>query len=363
MGEDRKRIEKYIRACKNGEAFLDDFYFCTSKGNYKWVRVAGQPVVDSVGKIIKLRGTFQDISDLKQKTISLHTLISSIDDIIFEIDKNSVCLNVWARSDEKLFFPREQVIGANFLQIMPEPILSLFKSSLEEVLSTRKTTSMHEYCDPFAPDPSKANWFRCKIAPQVDGSREIERLTMVITDITNEVHSRQGELQKQHELEQIMNAINNCAIVASTDRDGKILEVNDNFTKLTKYTRDELIGSNQLMLNSSFHTGYYIENMWKPILNGEVWTGEITNINKDGQQYIVQSVVSPLTNSNGEIDRYLSIQFDVSQVREYQRLLEEAQRVAMIGSWSYEAWSKRCKWSKQMYEIFGLTEKKLRTNL
>lgn len=356
VGDEQKRIATYIDRCIEGISFCDDFYFRSQKGAFKWVRAMGEPIYDSSSKVIKLRGTFQDITDIKEKAAALHTLISSIDDIIFEIDKNAVCLNIWAQSDEKLFFPRSQVIGANFLEILPTPILDLFKNSLDEVLSRKKSVSMHEYCDPFAEDPSKASWFRCKIAAQIIGGERIERLTMIITDITNEVHSRQNELLKQKELEQIMGAINNSAIVAITDRNGIILDVNENFIKASQYSREELIGFDHRIVKSDLHSTQFFEQHWETILEGNVWTGEISGLAKDGTHYIVQTVISPLMNSKGEIDRFFSIHFDVSKLKEYEGLLEEAQRVAKIGSWSYEAWSQRYKWSQQMYEIFGLVK-------
>ncbi len=355
VGADKARISRYVELCKKGESYCDDFYFMSETGTFKWVRAMGEPVYDATGRVIKLRGTFQDISDIKEKSATLHTLISSIDDIIFEIDRQSVCLNVWAQSDEKLFFPRDQVIGANFLELLPEPVLGLFKSSFNEVLESKKITSMHEYCDPFAPDPSKATWFRCKIAPQITDAGTIERLTMVISDITTEVHSRQSEHQKKRELEQIMSAINNSAIVAITDRNGVILDINDNFTRVSKYSREELIGRDHRIVNSGIHPPYFFEEMWKTILDGKVWTGEITNLAKDGSHYTVQTVITPLMDNYGNIDRFFSVRFDVSKLKEYERLLEEAQRVAKIGSWSYEAWNKKYHWSEQMYEIFGHT--------
>ncbi len=356
VGEERKRIAAYIDRCTSGSSFCDDFYFRSHKGVFKWVRAMGEPIYDATGKVIKLRGTFQDITDIKEKAAALNTLISSIDDIIFEIDKNAVCLNLWSQSDEKLFYPRSEIIGSNFFQMLPEPILTPFKASLAEVLQEKKTVSMHEYCDPFAPDPSQANWFRCKIAPQIIGDGQVERLTMVISDITSEVHSRQNELLKQKELEQIMGVLNKSAIVAITDRKGIILDVNENFIKTSQYSRDELIGSDHRIVKSDLHSPKFDDEIWQTVLQGNVWTGEISSLAKDGTQYIMQTVISPLMNTSGEIDRYFSIHFDVSKLKEYEGLLEEAQRVAKIGSWSYEAWSKRYKWSSQMYEIFGLDE-------
>lgn len=71
---------------------------------------------------------------------------------------------------------------------------------------------------------------------------------------------------------QIFNAINNVAIVAFTDSSGKIIEVNDNFCKVSGYSREELIGQNHRILNSGVHSKEFFKNLWKVICSGNTWS-------------------------------------------------------------------------------------------
>ena len=75
--------------------------------------------------------------------------------------------------------------------------------------------------------------------------------------------------------------------------------------------------------------------MWSTILSGKIWSGEIENKRKDGSAYFVQTVISPLADIEGKIQRFLAIRFDVTKQKVSERLLEEAQSSAKIGSWSY----------------------------
>ncbi|MBN9612791.1 MAG: EAL domain-containing protein, partial [Actinobacteria bacterium] len=109
------------------------------------------------------------------------------------------------------------------------------------------------------------------------------------------------------------------AIVATTDRKGNILEVNDRFTEISKYSREELIGAPQSIVNSGVHPKSFFKTMWATIGRGQIWQGEICNRTKDGNKYWVATTIVPLLGDNGKPQRYLSIRTDVTQLRETER--------------------------------------------
>ena len=71
-GSERERISNYVKNCiEHGVPFESDFEFVTAKGNKKWVRSKGFPDVDKDGKVQRVLGTFQDITQAKSKEIEL----------------------------------------------------------------------------------------------------------------------------------------------------------------------------------------------------------------------------------------------------------------------------------------------------
>lgn len=65
--EDRPRIQGSLeKALKNGKPWDDFYQIVTARGRLLWVRASGEPVYDRYGKVIKLRGTFQDVTNLKE---------------------------------------------------------------------------------------------------------------------------------------------------------------------------------------------------------------------------------------------------------------------------------------------------------
>lgn len=108
------------------------------------------------------------------------------------------------------------------------------------------------------------------------------------------------------------NAINEHAIVSTTDINGNIIYVNDRFCEISGYSRDELIGSNHRLIKSNYHSSDFFRLLWQTISGGETWHGVLQNFKRDGTPYWVQSTIVPLKGEDGLPSGYLSIRTDVS---------------------------------------------------
>ena len=113
-------------------------------------------------------------------------------------------------------------------------------------------------------------------------------------------------------LQQLLLAIDSTTILALTDEKGTILHVNDQFCKISKYSREELVGQNHRILRSGHHSrGFFIE-MWRTIASGKTWNGEIKNTAKDGSYYWVETSIVPFRDDDGKITRYAAIRKDIT---------------------------------------------------
>jgi PAS domain S-box-containing protein len=149
-------------------------------------------------------------------------------------------------------------------------------------------------------------------------------------DVTNQVNAEQDRQRTEGELRETLRslefqkfALDRSAIVAITDRQGTITEINDQFCQISQYSRAELLGQNHRIINSGFHPPEFFRLLWATIASGGVWQGEIKNRAKDGSFYWVATTIVPGLDNDGKPSQYLSIRFDITQRKEAEEKIRD----------------------------------------
>ncbi len=128
----------------------------------------------------------------------------------------------------------------------------------------------------------------------------------------------QAEARTRLQTAALESAANGIVIA---DRAGRILWVNPAFTWLTGYSSDEVLGQNPRMLKSGVHDANFYQELWKTILGGKVWHGELVNRRKDGTLYNEEMTITPVWDAQGAISQFIAIKQDITERKRREQAL------------------------------------------
>jgi len=171
------------------------------------------------------------------------------------------------------------------------------------------------------------NRYRCKngeyisllwsAAPDISTGK----LYATARDVTEQIENERILLQNNQELSTLRYALDQLAIVATTDVKGNITAVNDKFSEISKYSKEELLGKNHRILNSGHHPKEFFIDLWKTISNGEIWRNELCNRDKFGKLYWVDTIIVPIMNKDKKPEQYIAIRHDITARKKSEKLM------------------------------------------
>lgn len=95
-------------------------------------------------------------------------------------------------------------------------------------------------------------------------------------------------------------------LISTTDKNGVITYVNQQFIDISGFSQNELIGQNHSIVRHPDMPSAAFKEMWAKLKSGQSWRGIVKNKCKNGQFYWVDAFVTPLI-ENGEIIGYQSV--------------------------------------------------------
>ncbi|MGK7950805.1 MAG: PAS domain-containing protein [Xenococcaceae cyanobacterium] len=190
------------------------------------------------------------------------------------------------------------------------------------------------------------------------------------SDVTERKQLEQQLKRSIAHLSNLKLALDRSAIVAITDRQGIITEVNDRFCQLSKYSREELLGQDHRPINSGYHPKSFFQDLWSTIASGNVWKGEIKNRAKDGSYYWVDTTIVPFLDDRGQPWQYLAIRFDITSLKQVEEALkqnEERWQLALQGNkdgiWDWNVKTNEVFFSPRWKEMLGYEDREISNHL
>ncbi|MGB8077362.1 MAG: PAS domain S-box protein, partial [Gallionella sp.] len=97
-----------------------------------------------------------------------------------------------------------------------------------------------------------------------------------------------------------------------TTPDAKILRVNQAFSEITGYSKDEVVGANPSIFQSGRHDAAFYRAMWSALLATGKWSGEVWDKRKDGSIYPKMMTITGVYDDNRKLTHYVAVFRDIS---------------------------------------------------
>ncbi|ADN09950.1 HD domain-containing phosphohydrolase [Sulfurimonas autotrophica] len=127
--------------------------------------------------------------------------------------------------------------------------------------------------------------------------------------------------------EYLLKIFDKDVIFSATDLTGKIVYASEAFCKISKYSKEELLGKNHNIVRHKDMPDELFEDLWQTLQSGKSWYGEIKNRTKDGGYYWVWAHIEPYYDDNGEVIGYHALREDITDKKTLQELQEHMENM------------------------------------
>ena len=151
----------------------------------------------------------------------------------------------------------------------------------------------------------------------------VEQFFAILSKAIQKIRLQEDINKKILFLKQYEDVTNQSSIVSKTNTKGILTFVNDEFCRISGYTKEELIGKPHSIIRHPDNPKEIYEQMWDTIKNKkQIWKGIIRNIAKDGRSYYVKMTMKPILDKNNNIVEYIALRDDITEIMNPKRQLE-----------------------------------------
>jgi diguanylate cyclase (GGDEF)-like protein/PAS domain S-box-containing protein len=328
--DDYERSHQEIQDAISGKKpFNTEFRVCWSNGEIHNIKAVAKVFHDDSGKPLRMLGTNIDVTERRQAEKKLKKseerwkfALEGAGDGVWEYDFSTRKNEVSPRLMQILGFGQDALLKTD--TVFNDWSDRLHPTSEAETINAFKAV-LHNKTDAFVAEQQVMRedgsyiWLltRGMVISRADNGKPL-RMIGTVSDISE---SKKEALVKLKLAASVFTHAREAIII--TDAKGRIREVNDTFTNITGYSRQEIIGKDHHILQStSKQTPEFYEAQWHEINNNDYWNGEAWNCRKSGQEYPATLTISAVKNDIGKVSHYVTLFSDITRLKNHQDQLE-----------------------------------------
>ncbi|MEB3230896.1 MAG: PAS domain S-box protein, partial [Leptolyngbyaceae bacterium] len=337
---DRPQVEQALQALAQGEAQGWDLEYRIRQlrtGDIRWVHDRARLVHDPNQQATYLDGITTDITDRRAQAAELELLRLGIErsqDAIFFIKADGSFAFANQSAQQILGYPLAELMQRRIfdvdagilpptrakwreLQILPSaepPTLSeVFASgALDWITFWQFLKHNKTYCREAEWQHQSGHSIGVEITSNYLQLNNQAYNCAIVRNISQRQQAQAERLELIQQLAMFKHALDESAIVAVTNAQGVILDVNERFCAISGYSREEVLGQTHRLIHSGHHPPAFFQELWRTIARGQNWRGEICNRAKDGSFYWVDTTIIPAMDEQQRPYQYLAIRIDIT---------------------------------------------------
>ncbi len=276
----------------------------TPDGGKVWLSANATPVHHPRYGVV---GAFVDISDRVRAETETRQVMQAAGEIIWLSDSAGHFTFANAAACELLGYSQAEILAMRIPDLLPEEDLSDLQATVNE-LETQ-------------PYVRREWWLKRKGWGTVLVEVVTQRLEKGrYLSIGHEIGERK---RAEHKLQLAASVFTHAREgIMITDARGTIIDVNDTFTRITGYSREEALGQNPRILNSGRQPPEYYTTMWRVLMETGQWSGEVWNRRKSGEVFAEMQTVSAVRDVSGVTQNYVALFSDITPMKTHQQQLE-----------------------------------------
>jgi len=250
----------------------------------------------------------------ERERVFLRQLTNTLPDLVWLKDPDGIYLACNA-AFEQLFGAHEaDILGRTDRDFMPEALAQTFRDNDVAALAAN-ASRVNESWFGVAADGHPVLFETTKVP-----MRHADGRVLGVLGIAHDITQRRRDEQQLHLAASVFTHAREGIMI--TRADGHILEVNDTFTAITGYTREEALGHNPRMLQSGVQGPEFYASLWRALREVGHWDGEVWNRRKSGELYPQLTTISAVSDEQGATSHFVALFSDISKIKEHERQLE-----------------------------------------